>query len=185
MLEDLGAERIDADRVAHKVMEPDEAAYADVIEMFGPDIVRDDGTIDRRTLGRIVFNDEDALRTLESLVHPPVIQKIEALIQVSNAPVVVVEAIKLLESGMATRYDAIWVTTCAESTQRSRLMNLRGLSREDANVRLRAQTPQTLKLARADVVIETGGTLAQTRNQVHSAWRRLPLAPRSPDPNCD
>lgn len=181
MLEDLGAERIDADRVAHKVIEPDGPAYEDVVETFGPGIVRDDRTIDRRALGRIVFNDGEALRALEALVHPPVIRKIDAMIEASSAPVVVVEAIKLLESGMAAHYDAIWVTTCAESNQRSRLMNLRGLSREDADARLQAQTPQSLKIAQADVVIETDGTIAQTRAQVQEAWRRMPLAPRVAD----
>lgn len=185
MLEDRGAELIDADRIAHQVMEPEGPAYEDVVEAFGTEILRGDGMIDRRRLGRIVFNDEEALRRLEALVHPPVIRKIDALIEASNAPVVVVEAIKLLESGMAVRYDAIWVTTCAESIQRSRLMRLRGLSPDDAEARLRAQTPQILKLEQADVVIQTGGTLAQTRSQVRSAWRRMPLAPRACDPDCD
>jgi dephospho-CoA kinase len=181
MLEALGAERIDADRVAHEVIEPDGPAYDEVVAAFGTEILREDRTIDRRRLGRIVFNDEDALRTLEGLVHPPVIRSIDAWIERSRAPVVVVEAVKLLESGMADRYDAIWVTACSESTQRARLVRLRGMSREDAEARLRAQNPQALKLAQADVVIETEGTLAQTRAQVRDAWRRMPLAARAPD----
>jgi dephospho-CoA kinase len=182
MLEDLGAECIDADQIAHEVIEPDGPAYEDVIEAFGPEILRDDRSIDRRRLGRIVFNDDDALRMLEAIVHPPVIRKIDALVERSEAPAVVVEAIKLLESGMAAHYDAIWVTTCAESTQRSRLMTLRGMSCEEAEARLRAQTPQSLKLAQADVVIETDGTIAQTRAQVRAAWQRMPLAPQSSGP---
>jgi dephospho-CoA kinase len=181
MLEALGAERIDADRVAHEVIEPDGPAYDEVVAAFGTEILREDRTIDRRRLGRIVFNDEEALRTLEGLVHPPVIRSIDARIERSRAPVVVVEAVKLLESGMADRYDAIWVTACSESTQRARLVRLRGMSREDAEARLRAQNPQALKLAQADVVIETEGTLAQTRAQVRDAWRRMPLAARAPD----
>jgi dephospho-CoA kinase len=181
MLEALGAERIDADRVAHEVIEPDGPAYDEVVAAFGTEVLREDRTIDRRRLGRIVFNDEEALRTLEGLVHPPVIRSIDARIERSRAPVVVVEAVKLLESGMADRYDAIWVTACSESTQRARLVRLRGMSREDAEARLRAQNSQALKLAQADVVIETEGTLAQTRAQVRDAWRRMPLAARAPD----
>ena len=182
MLEALGAELLDADRIAHEVIEPGGPAYDEVIETFGPEILRDDRTIDRRRLGRIVFNDATALRTLESIVHPPVIRRIDALIERSTAPVVVIEAIKLLETGMADRYDVIWVTTCSEATQRSRLMTLRGLSREEADARIRAQTAQTLKLAQADVVIETNGTLVQTRDQVRAAWRRMPLGPQAHRP---
>ncbi len=181
MLEALGAERIDADRVAHAVIEPDGSAYHDVVAAFGEQILREDGTIDRGRLGRIVFNDADALKTLEALVHPPVISTIAARIAHSDAPVVVVEAIKLLESGMADHYDAIWVTTCSELIQRARLVELRGMSRQDAEARIRAQNPQALKLAQADVVIETEGTLAQTRSQVRAAWRRMPPAPSDPE----
>ncbi len=89
------------------------------------------------------------------------------------APAVVVEAIKLLESGMAESYDAIWVTMCSEETQLARLMETRGLSREDALVRIRAQAPQAEKVLRADVVVDTDGTLAATRAQVEVAWTDL------------
>ncbi len=129
--------------------------------------------INRAALGRLVFSDPDALARLEALVHPVVIAEVERRIADSAARVIVVEAIKLLESGMAETYDAIWVTTCSEATQLARLMEGRGLSREAALARIHAQPPQAEKLARADWVIETDGTLAQTEMQVREGWQRL------------
>jgi dephospho-CoA kinase len=176
MLVALGADFIDADHVAHEVMAPGGAAYEPVIDAFGPEIRAGDGTIDRRKLGEQVFSDPVALRRLEALVHPPVIRAVERRIRASTAPVVVVEAIKLLESGMAETYDAIWVTTCSETTQVQRLMTSRGLSRDAALMRVRAQPPQAAKIAEADVVITTEGSLASTREQVTAAWRAIPDA---------
>jgi dephospho-CoA kinase len=173
MLEALGAVWIDADKVAHKVMEPGGKAFPDVTQAFGPAIIGPDGTIDRRKLGEHVFSDPAALRQLESLVHPAVIEAVEHQIALSDAPVVVVEAIKLLESGMAASYEAIWVTVCAEVTQVTRLMESRGLSREAALQRIRAQPPQSHKMAAADLVIRTDGPLEATRAQVEVAWADL------------
>lgn len=174
MLVALDAEHIDADRVAHEMMAPGEPAYAAVVEDFGGKILADDGTIDRRALGAIVFNDAEALAHLEADVHPPTIAEVNRRIACSNAPVVVVEAIKLLESGMAEQYDAIWVTTCPREQQIRRLMDDRNMSRSDAEQRVDAQPPSSEKIARANVVIDTGGTLAETRAQVHVAWSAIP-----------
>jgi len=132
-----------------------------------------DRMINRAALGRLVFSDPAALARLEALVHPVVIAAVERRIADSEARVIVVEAIKLLESGMAETYDAIWVTTCSEATQLTRLMETRGLSREAALARIHAQPPQAEKLARADWVIDTEGTLEQTESQVREGWQRL------------
>jgi dephospho-CoA kinase len=175
MLVELGAEHIDADRVAHQVMAPSGAAYADVVAAFGKDLLRPDGTIDRQALGAQVFADPDALARLEASVHPAVRAVVARQIDRSAAPVVVVEAIKLLESGMAEAYDAVWVTTCPREVQRERLMTFRQMPRSEAEQRIDAQPPQAEKVARADVVIETTGTLVETRLQVQAAWRALGL----------
>ncbi len=174
MLADLGAAHIDADRVAHAVMAPGGPAYAPVIDAFGAGILRDDGAIDRGALGRIVFSDEIALRELERLVHPPTLAEVDRRIEGSDAAVVVVEAIKLLESGMADTYNAIWVTTCPAEVQIARLVEHRGLSPADARRRVAAQPPQADKLARADVVIDTDCALEATRAQVARAWAVIP-----------
>jgi dephospho-CoA kinase len=173
MLVALGAEHIDADRVAHEMIAPEGPAYDEVVAAFGEQILAPDGRIDRGKLGARVFCDEAAMARLESLVHPPTIEAVARQIAASDAPVVVVEAIKLLESGMAASYEAIWVATCDASTQLARLMAQRGLSRADARQRIEAQPPQEEKIARADVVIDTDGALAETRAQVEAAWRRI------------
>lgn len=178
MLAELGAEVIDADQLTHSVLAPDGAAYADVVAAFGVDILTPDGTIDRGKLGDIVFSDAEALAQLERLVHPPVIAEVRRRIAASVAPVVVVEAIKLLESGVADDYDAIWVTTCPETAQVKRLMKSRRLSRAEALRRIHAQPPQAEKLARADVVINTNGALDATRAQVIAAWKAITQIPQ-------
>lgn len=176
MLVDHGAAHLDADKVAHRVMAPDGPAYASVVAAFGDEIVADDGTIDRQALGRIVFSDPEALRRLESLVHPAVIAEVNRWIAESAAPVVVVEAIKLLESGMADMYNAIWVTTCSEATQVKRLVRSRDMTPEAARLRVQAQPPQADKIARADVVIDTECPLLDTRRQVAAAWAEIAAA---------
>jgi dephospho-CoA kinase len=175
MLVELGAELIDGDVLAHRVIQPEGPAYAEVVRAFGADILSADQTIDRRRLAAMVFSDPAALRLLEGLIHPPVLAETQRLIAASPAPVVVVEAIKLLESGMAKGYEAIWVTTCPERLQLSRLMRTRHLARADALQRIRAQAPQAEKIARAQVVIDTSGSLQRTRAQVKAAWRAIPL----------
>jgi len=176
MLAQLGAEVIDADRIAHAVIAPDGAAYTAVVTAFGADILASDGTIDRGKLGDIVFSDAEALAQLERLVHPPVIAEVRRRIAASTAPAIVVEAIKLLESGVAGDYDAIWVTTCPEMAQIKRLMKSRRLTRAEALRRIRAQPAQAEKLARADVVIDTSGTLDETRAQVSAAWEAIKMS---------
>jgi dephospho-CoA kinase len=173
MLEALGALWIDADKVAHRMMAPGGKAYKAVTETFGPEILERDGTIDRRKLGSLVFSDPAALLQLESLVHPAVIEAVEHQMSLSEAQVVVVEAIKLLESGMAACYEAIWVTVCDEDIQIARLMQTRGLSRAAALQRIRAQPPQSDKIAVADLVISTNGPREATRAQVEAVWAEL------------
>ncbi|HHS97517.1 MAG TPA: dephospho-CoA kinase [Chloroflexi bacterium] len=173
MLADLGATVVDADKVAHEVMRAGTLVHAAVVEAFGPQIVGPDGEIDRTRLGAVVFADPEALARLERIVHPAVTEEVARRIAEAPTPVVVVEAIKLIESGMADRYDSLWVTTCPSELQVQRLMSDRGLSREEAELRVRAQPPQEEKVARADVVIDTSGTLDQTRAQVEAAWERV------------
>lgn len=173
LLAELGAEHLDADALVHAVLAPDGAAYAAVVAEFGADILTPDGAIDRRKLGDRVFADPAALAQLERLVHPPVIAEANRRIAATHAPVVVVEAIKLLESGMAKTYDAIWVTTCSEETQVARLMTTRHFDRAEALRRIHAQPPQSTKIARADMVINTEGTMEETEAQVVRAWLRI------------
>jgi dephospho-CoA kinase len=173
MLVDLGAQVIDADKVAHEMMQPGRPAYHSVLQAFGPEILAADGTIDRGVLGTIVFRDPAALERLEAAVHPATIAEVDRRIAQATESVVVVEAIKLIESGMHRNYDALWVVTAPRSLQIARLMNTRGLSEEEAALRVDAQPPQREKAAMADRVLVNDSGLAQLREQVEAAWTQL------------
>ncbi len=171
MLAELGAQTIDADQVAHQVMRPGRAVYQQVVDAFGQRVVAPGGGIDRQALAGIVFGDSEALRRLERIVHPAVAVEVDRRIAQARSRVVVVEAIKLIEAGMAQWCETLWVTWCRPEQQIERLMEGRGLSRSQAWQRVRAQPPQGEKVAAADVVIDTSGSLSQTRQQVEKAWQ--------------
>jgi dephospho-CoA kinase len=172
----LGAEGFEADRVAHKLVEPGEVAHESVVAAFGPDILGPDGRIDRRRLGDRVFGEEGALARLESIIHPVVVEILQERVIASTAPAVVIEAIKLLESGLSrTLCDRVWVTTCSRRRQNARLAASRGMSVEQVQRRLAAQMPARLMAAQADRVIDTNGTISATRLVVLGAWVELNL----------
>ena len=173
MLADLGAQVIDADKVAHEVMQPGGPAFDAVVASFGPEILAVDGTIDRGKLGAIVFADPAALGRLEAAVHPATITEVERRIATAAAPVVVVEAIKLIEAGMHRGYDALWVITAPRSLQIARLASQRGLTEGQAVLRIDAQPPQEEKAALADVVIVNDGDLTELREKVQAAWMQI------------
>jgi len=181
----LGAQHIDADRLAHQVMASGTPAWGEIVAAFGPQIVGPDGDIDRSKLGAIVFANPTALARLEAIVHPEVIACTRRQIASSTAPVVVVEAIKLIESGMVQQLvDTLWVVTAPREVQLARLMAYRGLSRTEATMRIDAQPLQAAKVAQADVVIDNGGTIEATVRQVEQAWQEIQIqvlddAPRS------
>jgi dephospho-CoA kinase len=173
MLAEMGAYVIDADAIAHEVIRKGTPAYEAILRRFEPGILRADGEIDRRRLGEIVFRDPAALRDLEAIVHPAVLAEIQQrVLACPDAPAIVIEAIKLIESGFARACDSLWVVTCPEPEQVRRLMEDRGLTEEEARMRIRAQPPQEEKVRQADVVIDNSGDLEATRRQVEAAWRR-------------
>jgi dephospho-CoA kinase len=169
----LGAEVIDADKVAHEVMRLGGLAYQAVVAEFGTSILASDGTIDRAQLGAIVFRDPHALLRLEAVVHPFVIERVDERIAQSRAGVVVVEAIKLIEAGMHRGYDFLWVVTAPRSTQIKRLVANRGMSAAEAALRVDSQPPQAEKVRVADSVIVNDGDLAALQEQVEQAWLQL------------
>ena len=174
MAADAGALTIDADKIVHQLLDGDGELQAAVAAAFGPAVRRANGTIDRTALADIVFSNPERLRELERLVHPAVRRQIRKQIDDSDATVVFVEAIKLLEGGLAELVDQVWVTRTQRRTQIERLMVCRGMDAETAAMRVNAQPPQEAKVARADVVIDTDGTMESTREQFALAWERLP-----------
>lgn len=173
MLERLGSKAIDADALAHEVMEKGTPVWQAVVHEFNEHILCPDGSVDRKKLGDIVFADEAALRRLEAIVHPAVIARTQELIENSQQPVIVIEAIKLIEAGMHRACDGLWVVTCRKEQQLARLMEQRRLSEEEARQRIEAQPHQEAKLALADVVIDNSGSLEETWQQVKKEWEQV------------
>ncbi|MGD0174388.1 MAG: dephospho-CoA kinase [Anaerolineales bacterium] len=174
MLEHLGAFGIDADEVAHRAMSRGGPAYEAVIRLFGEWILDSEGEINRKALGRLAFADAKLLDQLEEIMHPLVIQAVDLLIERSHSPVVVLEAIKLFESGLADACDTIWVVDCTPDVQIDRLVRKRGLSETTARQRIAVQPAQKGKLARAKVVIQNSKSFEDTWNQVQNAWAAGP-----------
>jgi len=172
-LGELGAVVIDADRIARDVVEPGEPAHDAVVAAFGADIAGSDGAIDRAALGRIVFADPAQLARLEAIVHPAVRPRILAAIEDaerSAAPAIAIEAIKLVEGGLAALCDEVWLVTCDPEAQRRRLAG-RGLTEAAADQRIAAQGDLATRLAAsATRIMDTGGTLDETRRAVALAF---------------
>lgn len=173
MLEHLGAYGIDADALAHRAIAKGAPGYEAVQELFGKWVLDVDGQVDRSKLARVVFNDAEAMRRLEVIVHPLVAQAVDILIRRSKHSVIVVEAIKLIESGLAKKCDALWVAYAPQELQLARLMQKRKMGEATARLRIDAQPLQEKKIAAANVVIRNDGSFEETWLQVNQAWQKI------------
>jgi dephospho-CoA kinase len=171
---DKGAYVIDADKLTHRAMVPGGPAHGAIAAAFGPQIVRADGTIDRGALGRIVFGDPAELRKLEEIVHPAVFLLAKEEVAQTSARLIVVEAIKLLESQrLLTLCAEVWVVTADPEVQLRRLMEQRGMTPEEAAQRMAAQSPQAEKVKQATRVIVNNGTPAELHAQLDVLWNEV------------
>jgi len=192
MLAERGAQVIDADQLAHEAMGAGTPTWQRAVAEFGNGILLPDGEIDRGRLGALVFADPDALQRLETIVHPAVMDESNRRLDEHHAEatssgvelpkIVVLEAIKLIESGMYRRCDEVWVVTSSRQQQVQRLVAARNLTFDEANLRIDAQAPQAEKLALADVRIDNNDSLARTQAQVTREWRRILREHRQPPP---
>lgn len=173
MLEHLGAYTIDADALTHRTYAKGAPGYQQVIDKFGKWLVTKDGEIDRSKLGNLVFNDGEAMRQLEAIVYPLVRQACEILIKRAAQPVVVIEAIKLLEGDLRKVCDSIWVTNAPEVIQVERLIRKRGFTQERALERIHIQSAQSAKVAVANIVITNTGSYNDLWKQVNAAWKEI------------
>ena len=172
-LGELGATVIDADELARESTALGEPALDAVFERFGERYRREDGSLDRAALGRLVFSDAAALADLEAIVHPAVRSRIEiamAAADAAEAPAIVVEAIKLVEGGLAQLCDEVWLVTCDPERQYERLL-ARGLDDAEAAQRIAAQDDPARRLRPAATrVIDTSADVGETRRRVLEAW---------------
>ena len=172
MLEHLGAYTIDADALSHRAIAKGAPGYEPVLQLFGKWLLDSNGEINRNKLGSLVFNDAPALRELEEIVHPLVRRAVDVLARRATQPVVVIEAIKLLEGDLRKACDAIWVTYAPQVVQIERLTRKRNISREEALQRINAQAPQTGKIEAANIVIRNIGSYDDLWKQVVQAWKK-------------
>ena len=172
-----GAHVIDADKLTHRSMQPGGPAYDAIVSAFGRDILADDGSINRAALGSVVFADANALRRVEEIVHPAVFELAKEELAQTTAPVVVVEAIKLLEAKrLVTLCQEVWVVTSDPDVQMRRLLQERGMSETEARQRMAAQSSQADKVKQATRVIANNGSIQALYEQLDAAWNELMAA---------
>lgn len=173
-LAEHGALIIDADRLAREALEPGSSGFDEVISTFGRELVTDVGELDRAALGRVVFNDEEARKKLNAIVHPRVRAAAARLRERAPAGTVVVEDIPLLvETGQQDRFDLVLVVQAPESQRISRIVENRGATEEDARARIAAQATDAERAAAADVILNNSGTVEELRQQVDELYVKL------------
>ena len=177
MFVELGCHLIDADHISHQFFQPGEAVYSAVIQAFGERILSADRTINRKVLGEIVFNDAEARKKLNQLVHPAVVQRQRDWLNEMEARdpggISIVDATLMIEVGTYKNYDKVIVVTCRPEIQKQRLRTRSGLSEEEIEARVRSQMPLEEKVKYADFVIDNSGDLPDTRRQVEQVNSKL------------
>ncbi|MBA2285276.1 MAG: dephospho-CoA kinase [Ktedonobacteraceae bacterium] len=175
MLLASGVERyIDADALVHRLYASGQPIAVQVAAVFGPAVMASDGSVDRKALGAVVFQDSEAMRRLESIVHPVVGEAMmHELGQVSASGIAVIDAVKLLEGGSGALCQSKWIVICSEQQELARLMARNHLGEDEGRARLRAQPSVAARLSLVDEVIDNSGTLEETHSQVTAAFERF------------
>ena len=175
MLLELGAERyIDADSIVHQLYQKGLPIAQQVAKAFGGGVLASDGSIDRKALGAIVFQNASALSQLERIVHPAVREALlDELKQVSASGIAIIDAVKLLEGRSGALCQSKWLVLCSEEQEIVRLIARNRLSMDEARTRIRAQPDIAGKLELVDEVIDNSGSLAETQSQVAAAFHRF------------
>jgi dephospho-CoA kinase len=183
---ELGAQVVDADQLAREAVRPGEPAWHAVRAAFGERAILPDGALDRAWLGEVVFNDSDARRRLNSIVHPVVVRKLQERIRETRAlpprpdgrpHVLIAEVPLLIEEGLTDQVDRVVLVVVQPETQVARLMLDRGLSEESARARVAAQLPSAEKERHADWIIDGAASPHESRRQVDAIWERLQAPP--------
>jgi dephospho-CoA kinase len=173
MLEHLGAYGIDADALGHRAIARGAPGYEPIIQTFGKWVLGPDEQIDRGKLGRIVFSNPETLPLLEKIVHPLVVQAIDLMVRRASQPVIIIEAIKLIEANLSKECDSVWVTYAPPEIQFSRLVHNRHMTESEARQRMASQPSQEKKMVLADIIIKNAGSYEDTWKQVVATWQRI------------
>ena len=173
MLAAKGAVIIDADQISREIVEPGEPALDEIVTVFGPGVLREDGTLNRGELARLAFADKDMTKRLNAIMHPRISALSAARIAAAPAGAIVVYDMPLLvETKQNSAVDHVIVVDVPVETQRERAIG-RGLDAEDVDRRIEAQATREQRLAVAHTVIDNSGSLEMTQGQVDSLWASL------------
>lgn len=174
LLSNMGAQVIDTDQIARDVVAPGTPGFKEITAQFGASVLNPDGTLNRSQMAQIVFNDPTALKHLNAIVHPKI--KLEVIKAIDNyrknnpAPLLVIEAPLLIETGMHQLVSEVWLVTIDSKTQLNRIINRDQVTKEQVQQRLAAQMPQEDKLPYANKIITNNGTPDETLQQVQQIW---------------
>ena len=167
---------LDADEYARKVVEPGTPGLAEITNTFGEQILQPDGSLNRKLLGQIVFNDSSARQTLNDITHPRIQQmmadELHRLAE-QQTPLVILDIPLLLENNNVAGADAVMVVSIPESLQLTRLMQRNNLTEKEAHARISAQMPLVEKEKLADFVIDNSGTISNTQKQVEKVIQKI------------
>jgi len=179
-LENLGLLVIDADEVARCVVEPGTPTYDTLVKQFGELVLDPQGCIDRAELASIVFSDDEKRMLLNSITHPAIFQEMirrvrerAETLKKGDVPAVVLDAALIVDTGVSGVFDILAVVTADEKTRVDRMVSDRGMSREEARARIASQTPDSKRIAMADIVIENNGTIEDLRHSVAAAFKDI------------
>ena len=168
-----GAKIIDADKLAHQVIRPGENAYKGIVKIFGRQILKQNKSIDRRKLARIVFGDRKLLIKINRIMHPEIIRMIKKKIRTAPAKIVILDAPLLIEAGLETIVDKLIVVTLTQKKQIERILKKHALKKSDIIKRIEAQMPLEKKVRLADFIIDNNGSVQATKKQVQRIRRVL------------
>ena len=179
MFKDLGAKIVDVDKIGHSVILPHRPAWKKIIRLFGKDFLRNDLTIDRGKLGKIVFTNQILLKKLNEITHPEIIKVIKKEINLAKnktynqEKILIIDAALIYEAKMDRLMDKIIVVYINEDVQTKRLIKRNDLSKEEALQRIKSQMPIKEKVKMADYVIDNSNSMDETKKQVEKIWKKL------------
>jgi len=179
MFKDLGAKIVDADKLGHKVILPQGAAWKRIIKTFGKDILQKDQTINREKLGKIVFANQNLLKKLNKITHPEIIKLIKKEISLAKdkskeeKKILIIDAALIYETKIDRLMDKIIVVYLNEEEQLERLIKRNNLSKKEASQKIKSQIPLKEKIEIADYVIDNSNSLDKTKEQVEKIWENL------------
>ncbi len=173
MLKSYGLKIIDADKIAHRYLLPGTRTYKKILAYFGKGILKEDNKIDRKKLGKLVFDNQELLRKLNSIVHPKIIDDISEGIRKSKEKIVVLDAPLLLESGLRKIVDDLIVVIINRDELIRRLAKRTALKRREILKRVKFQIPQKTKSRFANFIIDNSGTVSETKRQVKRVMKKI------------